>query len=239
MSKFKLSVFIVMLAAFAMPALAGDKVVKRVPAGAVAFHFVADLTFREAPPPVFVKADLVGYVAFIEGVDSSLFDESVPGKLPGKDTAYFTISVTSPTPPPAFLPVETDPGLVVQFLEPAGAQFTVFYNANPVSRDWNDPLTFQQGVEVAVFEESALLGTGISGVAFNSFSSWLVDSKPIDFKGQRINFKRLVPNGVTTTNFTKTRFDENFNVVGASFGGTSIAIGGKRWHKSHDDDSDD
>jgi len=239
MSKFKLSLLLAVLAAFSLPALAGDKVVKRVPVGAIAFHFVADLTLKDVPPPVFVKADLVGYIAFIEGVDGPLFDESDPTKPLGEDTAYFTLAMTSPTPPPAFLPVETDPGLVVQFLEPAGAQFTVYYNPNPVSRDWNDPLTFQQGVPIAVFEESALLGTGIYGISFNSFSSWLVDSRPINFKGQRINFKRLVPNGVTTTNFSKPRLNEKFELVGASFGGTSIAIGGKRWHKSDDEDSDD
>ena len=238
MSRFKLSVFIVMLAAFSMPALAGDKAVKRVPAGAVAFHFVADLSIRDAPPPEYVKADLVGYIAFIEGVDGPLFDESV-STVKGKDTAYFTISLTSPTPPPAFLKVETDPGLVVQFLEPAGAQFTVFYNPDPVSRDWNDPLTFQQGVPIAVFEESALLSTGVYGASFGLFSSSLVDSKPINFKGQRINFKRLVPNGVTTTNYSKPRLDEDFNLLGSSFGGTSIAIGGKPRKDSHDDDSDD
>ncbi len=239
MSKFKLSVLLIILAAFSTAAMAGDRVVKRVPAGAVAFHFVADLSFGPTGAP------LVGYIAFIEGVDSSLFADPVitdPKNPPppfSKDTAYFTISLTSPTPRPIFLPVETDPGLVVQFLKPAGAQFTVYYNPNPVSRDWKDPLTFQQGVKIAVFEESALLGTGISGAGFNVFSSWLVDSKPIHFKGQRINFKRLVPNGVTTMNFAKARFDEDFNMVGSSFGGTSIAIGPFFRKRSYDGDSDD
>ncbi len=239
MSKFKFLVLLVILSAFSAAATAGDKVVKRVPAGAVAFHFVADLTFGPTGAP------LVGYIAYIEGVDGPLFADPVitdPANPPppySKDTAYFTISITTPTPFPTFLPVETDPGLIVQLLEPAGAKFTVFYNANPVSRDWGDPLTFQQGVPIAVFEESALLGTGISATSFNTFSSWLVSSNPINFKGQKINFKRLVPNGVTTTNFTKTRFDENWNVVGASFGGTSVAIGGKSRNGSCDDDSDD
>lgn len=239
MSKFKLSVLLVMLAAFSMTAAAGDEVVKRVPAGAVAFHFVADLSFGPTGAP------LVGYVAFIEGVDSSLFADPVitdPANPPpsySKDTAYFTISLTSPTPFPAFLPVETDPGLIVQLLEPAGAQFTIFYNSNPVSRDWNNPLTFEQGVPIAVFEESALLGTNASGASFNVFSSWLVDSTPIEFKGQKIDFKKLVPNGVTTTNYAKPRFDDQFNLVGASFGATSIAIGGRPGHKLHDDDSGD
>ena len=72
---------LITISAFSVPALAGEKVVKRVPAGAVAFHFVLDL--KVVPPPV----ELVGYVGFIEGIDGSLFN----GVL-SKDTAYFYTS---------------------------------------------------------------------------------------------------------------------------------------------------
>ena len=65
MSKVKLPLILVIMTAFSMPALAGEKVVKRVPAGAVAFHFVLDLNY--------LTGDLVGYVAFIEGVDRPFF----------------------------------------------------------------------------------------------------------------------------------------------------------------------
>jgi hypothetical protein len=75
----KLSFMLFILAAVSMPATAGDRVVRRVPAGAVAFQFVADLSF--------ITGELVGYVAFIEGVDSPLF--SGP---PSKDTAYFSFA---------------------------------------------------------------------------------------------------------------------------------------------------
>lgn len=221
MSKFKLPLILVMMAAISMPAMAGDKVVKRVPAGAVAFHFAADLSY--------LTGELVGYIAFIEGVDRPLF--SGP---PSEDTAYFTLRVTKPTPLPIPLPVEPGPGLSVTLLEP-GAQFTVYFNSSPGPRDWSNPDTFSEGVPIAVFEESALLGTTASGTSFNVFSSWLIDSKPINFKGQRINFKRLVPSGVTTTNYATPHPD----FLGASFGATSIAIGGNFRHKSYDDDSDD
>jgi len=214
MSKFKLSLMLIIMAAFSMPAIAGEKVVKRVPASAVAFHFVLDLNYS--------TGDLVGYVAFIEGVDRSLFTGD-----PSEDTAYFTVRLTELTPPPIPLPVEPDPALRVQLLEPGG-QFTVYFNSDPSSRDWIDPETFSQGVPIAVFEESALLSTGANanfpGVGFSVFSSKLIDSTPIKFNGQRINFKRLVPDGVTITNFCNgLRF---FPGPGVNCGATAIAIGG-------------
>ncbi len=226
MSKLKLSLLLVIMAAISFPAIAGEKVVKRVPAGAVAFHFVADLSYA--------TGELVGYIAFIEGVDGPLFAEPInPGPetpLYSKDTAYFTVRITTPTPWPIPLPVETGSEISVSLLEPAGAQATIYFNSNPGSRDWSDPATFAQGVPIAVIEESALLSTRSGGASFNVFSSRLVDSTPIWFRGQKIDFKRLVPNGVTITNFTSPRFvvvDDVVIPAGASFGATAFAIGGK------------
>ncbi len=216
MSKFKISLLIAMLFAFSFPAMAGEDAVKRVPAGAVAFHFVFDLSFASTPP------ELVGYVAFIEGVDSPLFDGAA-----SKDTAYFTARVTRPLPPPVPLPVETDPTLLASVFSPGG-QFTIFFDSMPGPRDWNDPETFSRGVPVAVFEESALLGTqafgAFPGVFYNSFSSRLIDSVPIEFNGQRIDFGKLVADGVTVTNFGNALRPDG---MGATGGGTAVAIGGK------------
>lgn len=216
MSKFKLPLLLVILSAFSVAALADEVVVKRVPAGAVAFHFVYDLTL--VPPP----GELVGYIAFIEGVDSSLFDG-----VPSKDTAYFTIRVTQPLPPPSPLPVERDPALVALFFPPGG-QFTVFYDAEPSSRDWSVPETFSRGMPIAVFEESALLNSmafgAFPGVGMNVFSSKLVDSTPVNFNGQKLDFNRVVPNGVTITNFGNATRPDN---MGSAGGGTAISIGGE------------
>lgn len=224
MSKFKLSLLIVIMATISAPALAGEAVVKRVAPGAVAFHFVFDLSYEPVPP------EFVGYVAFIEGVDSSLF-----AGAPSKDTAYFTMRVTRYLPPPVTLPVETDPALTVQLIVPDDqfppGQFTVFYNANPGPRDWNNPDTFSDGVPIAVFEESALMTSSafanFPGVAFSTFSARLIESEPIYFNGQKIDFKRLVPNGVTGTNFGNALRFLPDDRPGASGGGTAIAIGGK------------
>jgi hypothetical protein len=231
MSKFKLPLLLVMMSAICMPALAGEKVVKRVPAGAVAFHFVFDLSY--------VTGEFVGYIAFIEGVDGPLFSGEA-----SKDTAYFTVRVTEalPFPPIGFpdgLPVpDTD---LTALVYPPGGQFTVFYDASPGPRHWNVPDTFSEGVPIAVFDESALLSTEASGtfgafpgVFFNVFSSRLIDSTRIKFNGQRIDFKKLVPNGVTATNFGNgIRFGPDGG-PGVSGGGTAIAIGGKLRDKSDD-----
>lgn len=217
MSNLIRSLIFVLLMTVSMPALAGEEVVKRVPAGAVAFHFVLDLTVVPGPP------ELVGYIAFIEGVDGPLFNG-----IPSKDTAYFTLRLTGPLSPPTSLPVEPDPELVVSIFPPGG-EFTVFFNSSPTGRDWSDPGSFEQGVAIAVFEESALLNTVGSGAGFNLFSSRLIDSTPIDFNGQRIDFRNVVPDGVTITNFGNGgfRFRPYNGTVGASVAATAIAIGGK------------
>ena len=225
MSKIKLSLLIVIMSAISAPALAGEAVVKRVPTGAVAFHFVFDLSY--------VTGEFVGYVAFVEGVDSPLF-----AGPPSKDTAYFTVRITKPTPFPIVVPVEPDPALTVQLIMPGG-QFTVFYNASPGPRDWNNPDTFSDGVPIAVFDESALLSSqafaNFPGVFTNKFSARLIDSTPIYFNGQKIDFKKLVPNGVTATNFGNALRFLPDGRPGASGGGTAVAIGGKLRDKSDDD----
>lgn len=227
MSKFKLLPLVVTLIAFSMPALAGEAVVKRVPAGAVAFHFAGDLTYVPGPP------ELVGYMAFIEGVDGPLFAGE-----PSKDTAYFTLRVTSDMPSPIGMPIEPDSELSVSLLPP-GIQFTVFFNSSPDPREWEDPDTFSEGVPIAVFEESALLSNRGSFASTNAFSSRLIDSMPIDFNGQRIDFKKMMPNGVTITNFGNGAQYRAYNeTVGSSFGATAIAIGGDH-RNARGDDLDD
>ena len=201
---------LITMSAFSIPAMAGETVVKRVPAGAVAFHFVLDLTVVPGPP------ELVGYMGFIEGIDVSLFNG-----VPSKDSAHFTLRLTKGAPPSFDLPVELDDELNVSILPP-GAQFTVYFNAVPTTRDWSDPGTFAQGVPIAVFEESALLNGSL-----NWFSSRLIDSTPIYFNGQRIDFKKLVPDGVTIINFGGGfRFRPYNNTVGSSVAATALAIGG-------------
>lgn len=221
-----LFITVVVFIVISTPAMADEKVVKRVPAGAVAFHFAGDLAYGD-------PSELVGYMAFIKGVEGPLFAGE-----PSKDTAYFTLRVTSDMPWPISMPIEPDPELSVSLLPP-GIQFTVFFNSSPDPREWEDPDTFSEGVPIAVFEESALLSNSGSFASANTFSSKLIDSMPINFNGQRIDFKKMMPNGVTITNFGNGAHYRPYNdTFGSSFGATAIAIGGDH-RNAGGDDSDD
>ena len=208
----KRTIFLTFILVFALStsvALGGDHNVQRVPAGAVAFHWVGNLTF---PGPL---PELVGYIAFIEGVQGDLFSGD-----PGVGTAYFTVRLDSGPPPDAFPLPTADPGEVFALFISPGFTFGVYFNEIP-NQDWNLFDTFSDGERVATFEESAFLGTTIvsAGMAYNLFSSRLISSKSFWFNGQKVDFKKLVPNGVTINNVTSQ--DPNASAFTAS----AVAIG--------------
>jgi len=199
-------------------ALGDDHNVKRVPAGAVAFHFVANLTCCFGPNDL---PELVGYIAFIEGVQGPFFrdDPGDPDDIPGVETAYFTVRLDSET-FPGFIPLPSaDPGEVQAALFPPGFTWGVYFNEIP-NQDWNDLDTFSDGERVATFEESAFLGTTIvsAEMIYNLFSSRLIWSKSFRFNGQKVDFKKLVPNGVTINNVGSTN--------ASAFTASAVAIGG-------------
>lgn len=209
----KRTIFLTFILVFAFTtsvALGGKNKVKRVPAGAVAFHWVGNFTF---------DGELVGYIAFIEGVRGDM-DEDLFDGPPGVGTAYFTIRLDSETFPglPIDLP-SADPDVIALLISP-GYTWGVYFNETPnTNRDWKDYDLFSDGERVATFEESAVLGTIISdtGMAYNLFSNRLISSKPFLFNGQKVNFKKLVPNGVTINNVTgpgKTAFTASAVAIG-------------------------
>ena len=100
----------------------------------------------------------------------------------------------------------------------------MYFNESPdPTRDWGDFGLFSDGTRVATFEESAFLGTTIESaeMGYNLFSSRLISSKSFWFNGQKVDFKKLVPNGVTINNVTSQ--DPN----ASSFTASAVAIGGK------------
>ncbi len=224
----KRTIFLFFIMAIALTrnmALGDDKGNQQVPAGAVAYHFLARISFFAPPTP----PELVGYMAFIEGVPGPFFDGS-GGLPPGEATAFFTLRVTS-APAPIFL----SPGSnVAVTLIPPGATFDVFFDETP-DQDWANPDSFSDGELIATFEESGFMGTSIdeldgSGVQYNLFSSDLISSKRFRFNGQKIDFKKLIRNGVTSNNFGSST-PVSFSPFTLAFTGSAVAIGG-------DDDDD-
>ena len=217
--------FILVVALTRNVAFSDDDKAQRVPAGAVAFHFLARISFPPSAAP-----ELVGYIAFIEGVPGPFFDG-----IPGEATAFFTLRFTSGPPP---IPLDPGSNVVVNFLPP-GASFDVYFDETP-DQDWADLGSFSNGKLIATFEESALLSTAIvkpdgSGVFYNLFSSKLIFSKRFRFNGQRVDFKKLVPNGVTINNFGSVA-PVPVEPFTQAFSGSAIAIGEGRGRRRHDDD---
>lgn len=185
---------------------------QRLGGGEIAFHFLARTSF--SPTAGF---NLVGYVPYINGIDGPI--ASMFNGTPGESTAYFTIMVRQETFSSfTTLSPSNDNSLVRARLFEAGPVFDVIYDPTP-DQDWADPSTFGDGLVVATFKESVLMGTNVtqSGVGYNMFSSALIGSKRFIFNGQMIDFKNLVPNGVTTNNVTGP----------GGFTGTAVAIGQK------------
>jgi hypothetical protein len=213
--------FILVVALSTSVALGGDHNVKRVPAGAVAFHWVGNLTCCFGP---YDLPELVGYIAFIEGVQGPFFrdDPLDPDDKPGVETAYFTVRLDRDT-IPGFIPLPSaDPGEVIASLIPPGYTWGVYYDETP-DGDWADLDSFSDGERVATFEESAFLGTTIlsTGMIHNLFSNRLIWSKSFWVGDQKVDFKKLVPNGVTINNVGSTNT--------SAFTASAVAIGGRGW----------
>ena len=191
----------------------GDKV-RRVSPGQVAWHFVINRTDNLNAPP-----DLVGYISAIEGVHGPMFQEvpcpGLPITVGCVENAFFTMRVRqfSGTPPTILLTADPNVGGVVL----SDLIFDVYLNRTP-NQTWDNLASFTDGELVATFSESDLqAATPTGGGAFTLFSSKLIGSERFYYHGQLISFRRLVPHGVTSTNFGQAD-------SGAAFG-TAIAIG--------------
>ncbi len=197
-------------------AMADDDGSDRIPAAAVAFHFLG--RFTVFPPPD--GPLLLGYIAFLENVEGPIF-----AGTPGVETAHFTITFAGGAPP---VPLSPGSNLAVN-LFPPGPTFDVYFDETP-DQDWSDPASFSDGILVATFLESALLNSRVdepdgSGVAYNLFSSELIYSEKFRFHGRKVDFRKLMPNGVTVNNFA-TRTPVSFVPFTTAFSGTGVAIGG-------------
>jgi hypothetical protein len=164
------------------------------------------------------KAIYAGYVVHLSGISASLFDGS-----PSEATAYFTFStdIISLTPIPSN-------GDLTLYLVSAGT-FNVYYNASPHG-DWSDPRTFSSGQLIATFARHQSLFPEFKTVGVHALSETLQSSETFTFNGQALNFKNMVPHGITFASFfsttaLKTKLADY--PVAYAAAGTVIAVGGK------------
>jgi hypothetical protein len=164
------------------------------------------------------QAVYAGYVVHLNGISASLFDGT-----PSESSAYFTFStdVISLTPIPSN-------GDLTLYLVSAGT-FNVYYSESPHG-DWSDPGTFSSGQLIATFVRDQSLFPEFTTVGVHALSETLQSSKTFTFNGQELNFKNMVPHGITFASFISTTPIEtglaDYPVAYAA-AGTVIAVGGK------------
>jgi hypothetical protein len=159
-----------------------------------------------------------GYVVHLNGFSASLFNGP-----PSEATAHFTFStdVISLTPIPSNGDLSLD-------LVSAGT-FNVYYNANP-NGNWSDPTTFSSGQLVATFARRESLFLQFTTVGVHPVSETLQSSQTFIFNGQSLNFKQMVPHGITFTSYLSTNaLTTGFTNYPLAFAaaGSTIAVGGE------------
>jgi len=164
-----------------------------------------------------------GYFVHLQGIDVPLF-----GGEPGEGTAYLTF-LAEP-----FIKTPLTNGDLSLGLDPAG-EFGVYLRRTP-GATFDRPHSFGEGIEVARFRRvSVVMGATVtaelpaassaSALSLNVFSAKLMHSREFELGGNRYDFARLMPQGVTqwgTASVTATG-----TPPGIPFVGSAIAIGGE------------
>jgi hypothetical protein len=161
---------------------------ERVPASQVVWQHVGRIYLN----PSTGKAVYAGCVVHLNGISASLFNGA-----PSEATAFFTFS----TDVLSLAPMPNDGDLAL-YLVSAGT-FNVYYNTRP-DGDWNNPSTFSNGQLIATFARHESLFSLFTTIGIHSLSETLESTQTFTFNGQALNFKRMVPHGITFAQFFST-----------------------------------
>ncbi len=82
--------------------------------------------------------------------------------------------------------------------------FSVYYNPTP-NGDWGNPDTFSSGKLIATFERQESLFPIIGPLGLHSLSESLQSSQSFTFDGQKFNFNRISPDGITFAQFFSSK----------------------------------
>lgn len=197
------------ISVFVSQAKGGD----RVPASRIAEHAVCRALFA---PPAGATAQVVCYLAFIDGISGSLFSGA-----PSEATAFFTLRTDTVS------AQAITNGNIAVVLQSAGT-YDVYFNSSPHG-DWNNPDSFSSGQHVATFTRTPPLLVNVGTMANGFFSAELTSSQEFTFNGETVDFEHLVPNGITwllTIGTTPLPPPPGF-LFALPFAGSGLAIGNK------------
>jgi hypothetical protein len=186
-----------------------------VPAAKVVWQLVGKTLLN----PATGAGQVLGYFTFIEGVPAPMFSGS-----PSESTAHFTLRSQ-----PFNVQLFPHGDILIGLL--GTETFTLHLDATP-DQDFNNPASFSDGQQLASFNRLAAQINFVGPVFTDTFSAEFLSNRIFAWQDERINLRRLTPNGVTlsitgSTAFQPTAVPEY--PVSVSFGAAAVAIG----HGSH------
>jgi hypothetical protein len=162
-------------------------------------------------------AQVVCFLAYVDGISGSLFSGN-----PSEATAYLTVRTDTITAQPIVN------GDVVALLQSAGT-YNTYFNSSP-NGNWDNPDSFSSGQLVATFTRTPPILISVGTMASGFFSAKLTSSHEFELNGQTVDFKHLVPNGVTwllTAAGNPVATGAPGFVAAQPFAGSALAIGRK------------
>lgn len=146
--------------------------------------------------PATGTAQVAGYFTFLEGTPGPFFSG-----LPSEATAFFTFRTDTLTLTP---PIANGPDVSAIMFNPG--TLTVYFNSSP-SGNFGNLDSFSSGKPIATFRRSAGMISNLAGsTGVATLSAKLISSQDFIFQGRTINFRDLVPNGVTIFDTTSSNF---------------------------------
>jgi hypothetical protein len=157
-------------------------------------------------------------LAFVDGVSGSLFSGA-----PSEASADLTLRTDT---------IRAQPmvnGNIVALLQSAGT-YNLYFNSSPHG-DWDDPDSFSNGQLVATFTRTPPILVSVGTMTSGFFSAKLTYSRAFVLNGQTVDFRNLVPNGVTwlvTASGSPVATTAPGFVAAQPFAGSALSIGSKR-----------
>src|ERR1035437_9544082 len=160
----------------------------RPPVGRVAYHFVARLL--QSPTGTFF---VIGYVNFLDGVSSPLFDGT-----PSEKTALITFRSDIFSATPLF-----NGNVMVLNWPSTPAPVVRFYLNNSPNQNWNEPDSFSGGRLIGSFSGRVgqIVIDVIANTAVVTYSYDWMSTQNFSLGGKMVNLGRLSPGGGTISNY--------------------------------------
>jgi hypothetical protein len=183
----------------------------REPSGRVDMHFIVRLMVN----PDSGKSEVIGYLTYKEGINTSLFDGP-----PSEKTAHFTLRI----PDLSAVHINNTGNVNIQ-VRPPGSLLKIYLNERP-NQDWDYPDSFSAGRLVATYYEGVAQLINMGPVAESTATFDLTFNEDFNFHGKTYNFGSGGLSAVTAVSyFNSTPIETHTGRFPIAVSGAGVAYG--------------